>query len=94
MPERLYIPQTDDTPEMEFDIEKPSFTISGRAFPENAHATFITVFRWLEEYKKNPKPLMIVDFKLIGYNTASAKQIMKLIILLKEFLEKSEVIIN
>lgn len=82
--EPLFLEGTEDTPEVNFDAEKKIFSIADRSLPENAVDFYKPVFEWLEEYKEIADKEIKFDFKLDYFNTASAKQITKILL----FLEK------
>ena len=90
----LIIKTTEDTPEIKFEPEKNIFEISKRSLPENAIEFYAPVFEWLDNYIKNPNITSVFDFKLEYFNTASAKQIAKILMNLKDLSKKSEVIIR
>ena len=87
----LYIEATEDTPEINFNPEENIFSVSDRSLPENAVEFYMPVFQWLEEYSKNPKEKTYFDFKLDYFNTASAKQITKILLFLEKMSEKHNV---
>ncbi|MCK5823132.1 MAG: DUF1987 domain-containing protein [Bacteroidales bacterium] len=84
----LIIEATEETPKIFFKQDKNEFCISERSLPENAVEFYTPIFEWLEKYKNKPNSETIFDFKLDYFNTASAKQITKLLLLL-EGIEKS-----
>lgn len=92
--EALYIPKTDDTPEIKFSPEKDVFEISHRSLPENAIDFYQPICRWIESYMNQPNATTSVDFKLEYFNTASAKQIAKMLLLLEKLAQCSKVIVR
>ena len=92
--ERLLLEKTEDTPHVEFNQEKNFFIIEGRSLPENAVLFYDQLLNWLRDYGKNPNKTSNFDFKLDYFNTASAKQITKLLLVLQALSEKSEIIIR
>lgn len=92
--ERLFIEHTEDTPRVDFDKERNTFQIIGRSLPENAVAFYNTLFDWLREYSKAPNEKSNVDFQLDYFNTASAKQITKLMLILQALSEQSDITIR
>ena len=87
----LIIEATEETPKIHFNQNKNEFIISERSLPENAVEFYVPVFEWIEEYKKNPNSETIFDFKLDYFNTASAKQITKLLLLLEGISKTNQV---
>ncbi|NCO55468.1 MAG: nuclear pore complex subunit [Bacteroidetes bacterium CG02_land_8_20_14_3_00_31_25] len=94
MPEKLIIDSTEDTPKVIFDAENKIFQISERSLPENAIGFYDSLLNWLTQYSKNPIELTIFDFKLEYFNTASAKQIAKILLILENIGKKKNVVIN
>ena len=79
----LIIEATEETPKIHLKKDTNEFVISERSLPENAVEFYTPVFEWIEEYQKNPNKETIFDFKLDYFNTASAKQITKLLLMLE-----------
>lgn len=94
MPEILLIESTEDTPKVIFDVEKKLFEISARSLPENAIGFYEIVLKWLNDYSNAPLDLTVFDFKLEYFNTASAKQLAKILLILESLTKKSKVVIN
>lgn len=92
--EALIINKTEDTPEVEFNPTTGFFMISERSWPENAIEFYNPIFGWLDEYMKNPNGRSIFEFKLEYFNTASAKQIAKLLLILEKFSKQTDIIIR
>jgi len=88
MIEQLFIKGTDDTPEIIFDREIPKFEISGRSLPENVTIFFIPVFNWINTYFENPLNETVLLINLEYFNSATAKKIVELLILLESYFEK------
>ncbi len=85
---KLHIIATDDSPEIIFDAENGIFSITGRSLPENANTLFASVFEWLREYFAQPNDETVIAVKLDYYNSASAKKIVELFLLLEGEFEK------
>ena len=93
--EALIINKTEDTPQVEFDVNKGVFLISGRSLPENAIDFYRPVFSWVEEAMQSISgKTIIVEIKLEYFNTASSKQIAKLFLQLENFIEKNNISIK
>ncbi len=92
--EKLFLDHTEDTPKVLLDADNRLFSIEGRSLPENAVEFYIPILNWLHDYSKIPNASIIFNFKLEYFNTASAKQITKLLILLQQISEKISVKIN
>ncbi len=94
MLEKLIIEPTEDTPKIVFDAENKLFQISKRSLPENAIGFYEPLLNWLTQYSNVPLDLTIFDFKLEYFNTASAKQIAKILLILENIGKKNNVVIN
>jgi hypothetical protein len=94
MLEAIKIQYQEDTPSVILDKENGIFEIGHRSLPENAIAFYEPIINWLNEYKNNPLPKTIFNFKLEYFNTASAKQLAKVLLLLQELATKSDVLIR
>ena len=90
----LYIDSTEDTPEVKFDAEKNFFSLSKRSYPENAIDFYNPIISWIKLYGRKPNEKTNFIFDLEYFNTASSKQIMKLILELEKLSNKSSVTID
>jgi hypothetical protein len=91
MPEALSITATHDTPEIILNPETGIFKISKRSYPEDAAGFYKPVIDWLSEFRQNPPQEITFVFNLEYYNTASAKQIFKVLQVLQETGKQSKV---
>lgn len=83
--QNLFIEHTEDTPKIEFNIDENVFKIEGRSLPENASDFYISVIDWLAEYNKSPRNKSLVfDFRIDYFNTSSAKEITKILLILQD----------
>ena len=82
--EKLIIKKTDETPAVIFIPEKGVFQLAGNSWPENADKFYKKIFDWLKEYFIDPLPETIFELRLTYFNTASAKQLVRLMLFLKE----------
>jgi len=87
----LFIEHTEDTPEINFNCEKNIFEISKRSLPENAIEFFEPVMDWVSTNLQQTTTPLFFDFKLEYFNTASAKQIAKLFILLQRLSKNTDI---
>ena len=83
--EALHIEPTDDTPKIYFEPEVDLYLISGKSLPENAIDFYQPVFEWTTEFlnSKEAPAKFVLNFKLEYFNTASSKQIAKLLRILE-----------
>lgn len=92
MSENLKIAGTEDSPEIEMNNEAGEIVISGRSLPEDAFSFYEPVLNWISDYQKHPKGSTNFVFKLEYFNTASAKQIFKIISMAGELLKGGQTI--
>lgn len=92
--EKLFIDHTEDTPQVILDIENKNFSITGRSLPENAVAFYIPIIDWLKQLNKEVIPSFVFNIKLDYFNTASAKQITKLLLTLQNLSQTMDIVIN
>lgn len=89
--DNIYLEHTEDTPEVHLNFSDAACSISGRSLPENAVAFYLPIIEWLSSYQQSDHSNLTVDFKLDYFNTASAKQITKLLLVLQKLSESKEV---
>jgi len=82
--EKLIIPQTDETPSVNFNASTGLFEIAGKSLPEDVYEFYEPVLEWLETYKEDPAEETILHSKFDYFNTASSKIILDLFLILKE----------
>lgn len=93
--EPLIIKKTEDTPQVEFDVQKGVFALTGRSLPENAIDFYKPIFAWVEDtLRQTTGKDIAVEIKLEYFNTASSKQIAKLFLLLESFIEHNTITIK
>ncbi len=85
----LIIKKTEETPAIVFIPDKNIFRFVATSWPENASIFYSPVLEWLENYFNDaPLDLSIFQFRYSYFNTASAKQIAKILVLLKKYSQK------
>lgn len=89
--EKIYLDHTEDTPKVEFNQDEEIYMISGKSLPENAVAFYLPLIDWLKKYAKEESNPLNIDLRFDYFNTASAKQITKLLLVLQEISETIEV---
>jgi len=92
--EIIHLEATSDTPKVQLDAVMGTFEISQRCFPEDASGFFSPIIEWLKKYANTPNTATHFNFKLEYFNTASSKQLFKILLLLEELSKKNEVIIH
>ena len=90
--ENLEIESTERTPRIFFDYDNHHFEISGEAYPENSDEFFRPIMESLQEYSGlGSSETITFVFKLIYFNSSSARVLMKLFELLDEAAENRSV---
>ncbi len=76
---RIFIQERDFIPGVILDKDKGKFEISGKACPENMEEFYDPIFNWLDDYAESPNKTTTFSVKLIYYNTASSKALLKIL---------------
>ncbi len=80
----LIIQSTEFTPSIVLDKDSGLYEIARRSLPENAIEFYEPVIAWVSKYAENPNPETNFSFNLEYYNTASSKQIAKLLLIIEK----------
>lgn len=89
--ENLNLQHTEDTPEVILNSSDGICIIQGRSLPENAVAFYLPIIDWLNNYNDKVSKAINFDFKLDYFNTASAKQITKVMLTLQKIAQTNVV---
>ncbi len=82
----LIIKKTEETPAIILNPVKGVFQFVATSWPENAQNFYTPVLDWISGYFGNsPLKETIFQFRFSYFNTASAKQIAKVLSLIKDF---------
>jgi len=94
--EALHIEPSDDTPKIYFEPDVDLFVIAGKSLPENAIDFYQPVFEWSTLYLNSEQApsSFVLNFKLEYFNTASSKQIAKLLRIIETCKIKDKVLIK
>ncbi len=93
--ESLFIQATEDTPLVDYNIETNVFKLTGRSLPENAIDFYAQILAWIEQTLSQTNQqnyTFEIDFEY--FNTASSKQIAKMLLVIEKFIEKHNIIIR
>jgi len=84
--ENLYIPATNETPEINFRFNEHKLHMSGESYPENAMAFYAPIRASLNDYLASAQPSGAVEahFSLKYFNSSSTKLIRSLISLMHD----------
>lgn len=69
---KLYIPESRNTPEIDFNPLDGVLIIKGKSTPENATKIYGPVLDWINEYIKDPVEKTYLHFNLSYFNTSSS----------------------
>lgn len=86
MQKPLKLKETEDTPQVVFDISKNEFKISGKSLPEDPAEFYEPIIAWLSTYIKKPNPITEFKINIEYFNSGSVKQIMVLLTMLEEII--------
>lgn len=71
----LHIDRTETSPQIDLDLERGIFELTGRSLPANSEQFYSRVYRWLDEYIRAPRPSTTVNMKLDYLDTSSSKHL-------------------
>jgi len=95
----LVLQASNTTPYIEFTPSENRLTISGYSRPENVRDFYMPILDWLESFSNELKSMMLKEeqiqpiefqFKLVYFNSSSAKFLYDIIIILNQ-IQKSKV---
>ncbi|MBI4647931.1 MAG: DUF1987 domain-containing protein [Bacteroidia bacterium] len=92
--EPIVIEATEDTPKVHLDAVNNKFLIADRSLPENSIEFYQPIFEWLVKYTEAPKEKTNFEFRLEYFNTSSAKQITKILLILEKLATTWEVVVS
>jgi hypothetical protein len=77
--ESLIIPEGQSTPAINFDTQNGKFEINGNSLPEDVLEFYSPVFKWVEQYIRQPGPIAEIHIKLSYFNSSSSKAILDIL---------------
>lgn len=90
--QQLIIKKTEETPAIILNPKKKAFQFVATSWPENAKQFYEPIIEWISAYFANsPLDESIFQFRYSYFNTSSAKQIAKILTLLKELSGKKNI---
>lgn len=93
--ESLIIENTEDTPQIDFNLGTGVFAISGRSLPENAIEFYMPVLEWIEKVlTETSDKAYIFEIRLEYFNTASSKQLAKMLLMIEKYNEMHNILIR
>lgn len=81
----LIIKGTDRTLDIKLDKNSEVFEFTGKSRPEDTVVFFEPVFKWFEEYIKNPLPETTIKFNLEYFNSSTAKVLLRLLVKFEDY---------
>ncbi|HMN05997.1 MAG TPA: DUF1987 domain-containing protein [Flavobacteriales bacterium] len=69
----MHIGRTETSPEVELDLDSGTIEIVGRSLPANSESFYERVYRWIDEYLKQPREQTTVNMRLDYMDTSSSK---------------------
>ncbi|RLD65501.1 MAG: nuclear pore complex subunit [Bacteroidetes bacterium] len=84
--EALHIEASEDTPKIYFEPEVEIYLLEGKSLPENAIDFYGPVFDWAKKFfeSSDVPDSVVINFKFDYFNTASSKQIAKLLRIIED----------
>lgn len=79
----LYIAQTEETPEVSFNLESREFSIIGRSLPENAFSFYRPIIEWIRAYNQLAESPASMTMHLDYFNSSSGRYIMEMLVALE-----------
>jgi len=90
----IEISRTQETPAVTLNKQEGIFEFSDTSWPEDAKKFYEPILAWFEDYFQDPNVDTIVEFRMNYFNTASAKQIAKILSLLQSNMSASDITVN
>jgi len=92
--EEIFVEATDDSPSVLLSKQKNAFVFGSRSYPEDPLSFYNPILSWFQRYCKDPNEKTVIEFKLDYYNTATSKQIYKMLSSLYDLSTKKDVLIK
>ncbi len=71
----LHIDRTETSPQIDMDLEHGTMEFVGRSLPANSEQFYGRVYRWLDEYLRDPRNETTVNMRLDYLDTSSSKHL-------------------
>lgn len=82
--EDLYIPATDETPEVSFSRLKDRSYINGRSLPENAFEFYAPLINWFAHHSSRIENHFEVEIKFDYFNSSSGRYLFEMLAMLEK----------
>ncbi|MCK4762389.1 MAG: DUF1987 domain-containing protein [Candidatus Aminicenantes bacterium] len=83
--DNLYITGTKCTLEVNFDAGTGTLEIAGESYPENIYDFFQPLYKWIEEYLKDPDKSMVLNLKITYLNSTSTRCVLDFLTFLEDY---------
>lgn len=94
----IFFESNDDssfTPSVRFDVTTGVCSIEGESCLENAAEFYNKLIKWFEQYIDDKKGSIVLNLKLLYFNTSSSKCILDMLKILKKYKdEEGDVTVN
>ncbi len=91
----LYLKETEETPWIVLDGDKPEFRMGGKSYMEDAATFYEPVLRWLKDYTRSPATVTRFVFELEYVNKASSKVVNDMLDILEDlYLNGQKVVVE
>ncbi|MFN0031555.1 MAG: DUF1987 domain-containing protein [Flavobacteriales bacterium] len=87
--ETLYIPGSEETPEVKLSLHDPNLVIAGRSFPENAHEFYQPVIDWVTRHGSRLQQPTVIEFRFDYFNSSSGRFIFEMLSQLEKLPKKA-----
>lgn len=94
MDNTLKIKKTEDTPEIDFDAVSGILTLTGESMPENALDFYAPIVNWISAFLETNFQKAEIRFMLSYFNTASAKQIARILTMMQNSSRSNNIIVK
>ena len=84
----LIIKEEEGTPKIILDKDNQRFEVSGNSLPEDIIGFYLPIYKWFEEYMKDPNQHTKLVIRLNYFNSSSSKAILDIITNLAELTYK------
>jgi hypothetical protein len=82
--ESLILERTKYSPKVILDPGMGYFEISGMSLPENVITFYKPIFTWLQSYLNSDNSEMILNFRMVYFNTATSKMLLSIVNILEK----------
>jgi hypothetical protein len=89
--ERYFVEATKMTPQIELDLDKKVYSLTGNSRPENPMQFYKQMFDWLNSYFESATEKMTFEVKMDYFNTSTSKILLDLFELFEKYAESKDI---